>query len=146
MTTEPLKASKSGRWQFSLRTLLVAVTLFSLACFAMTNADNLWVFTGTFSFTIMWASLALSIGVVLPPGRWQWFWVGCGLSAYLFVCIYFVLASIALSMEINSGLSSQIPWTPNSSFFSFPVLAAVPSSFLVGLLARYFYSTRADEK
>ncbi len=145
MATEEPKASNSGRWQFSLRTLLMAVTLFSLACFAMTNADILWVFTGTFSFTMMWASLALTFGVVLPPGRWQWFWVGCGLSAYLFVCIYFVLASIALSMEINSGLSSQIPWTPNSSFFSFPVLAAVPSSLLGGLLARHFYTTRADE-
>ena len=48
-------------------------------------------------------------------------------------------------MAIYSGLYSLIPWPSDLWFILFLLVATVPSSLLGGLLARYIYSTRADE-
>ena len=54
MATDPPTASKLGRWQFSLRLLLVFIAFVAVASAALLNASSWWqTFIGTTTFAVL---------------------------------------------------------------------------------------------
>ena len=92
MTTKEPKASKSGRWQFSLRTLLVGVVFVAVSCGALLNANREWANSMLAVVLVM-----LLIGLIrwfVLRGRRQAFWSGFAIVGWG----YFLLVQTSPSL------------------------------------------------
>ncbi len=88
MTTDPPKASKLGRWQFSLRTLLGGVTFVAVGCMALVNANGMW---ATCMLAAVLAMLCVgSIRWAVLRGPRRAFWFGFSIVGWS----YFILVPI----------------------------------------------------
>ena len=144
MTTDPPKASKSGRWQFSLRTLLIAVACVAVALGAILNVViALLLLIATFG--VLMVSL---VGAALCRGRRQAFWIGVAVMGWGYVIANTIPSP--LTQVVNSLLSAMLDeinlMTGSLRHPYGSGLFTLVIAYLGGLLARYFYSTRADEK
>jgi len=148
MTTDPPKEPKPGRWQFSLRTLLIAVACVAVALGAISNA----VVAALLLIATFGVLLVSLVGAALCRGRRQAFWIGVAVMGWGCVIVNAIpLPSTqivgALLAETLQGIRAMTG-TPRH-FLSDRVDSALFTplfAYLGGLLARYFYSTRVDEK
>ncbi len=154
MATEEPKAPESGRWQFSLRTLFVAVTFAAIGSFALANAEKTWVCVLCFGCTtglLFSTTVLLFIHVLFRSrlhGRIGKFTDTFAISGSF---TFFILGGLFMLFD---EFGNEDVW---QAYFG--VEAAVWDSYLIisiclltlfiayicVLLARYFYSTRADE-
>ena len=145
MTTEESNASKSGRWQFSLRTLLGAVAFIAVGCLGLTNA-----IIGACVITATWIILLVSVaGSLVCRGYNQAFWIGFASLGWGYIVVRSVpisFKSVLIETYALNAISNLVaPVKPHYWSVGY-LLWTLILAFLGGLLARYFYSTRADEK
>jgi len=142
MTTDPPKASKSGRWQFSLRTLFFIMTYVAIVCVAIVYSESSSVIPA-FSGAVFVAMFTVVAFTFQHKGARRWF----GLGFLLAGASSTVLLPIIVGGVFRVARPSSISDYPH--FVELLLVscwsAALPIAFLGGLLARYFYSTRADE-
>ena len=89
MTTDPPKASKSGRWQFTLRTLLIGVVFVAVGCAALVNA-NFVVAALVATITVV-LLLGSAVGAFVCTDYRKAFFVGFaifGLGYFFFVFLF----------------------------------------------------------
>ena len=136
------KAPKSGRWQFSLRELLVAVAFLCVSLAAMVAPSPAW--SGLYFTAVLLVFLTGILGVVYYRGSRRAFWLG----VLIFEGSYMLLWRGPWFVD---HLGRSLPAWQFRSVFPSPYSAAVANYFsalllayLGGLLARYFYSTRVD--
>lgn len=144
MTTDPPKPSKTGRWQFSLRTLLIVVAFVAVTLAAIFN-----VVVATLLLIPTFGLLLVSlVGAALCRGRRQAFWIGVAVMGWGYVIAsaipspFIQIVGVLLSDMLEEFI--LIIGTPRHPYGS--AVFTLWIALLGGLLARYFYSTRADEK
>jgi len=143
MTTDPPNASKSGRWQFSLRRLFRLTTYVALLCVAVIYLHSRSSVLPFINVAVFAAMYFVVTSTIRHEGAWRWFGLG-------FLLVW-VSSVVLLPVIVGSFFRLTSPGVLQSSDFlngliNFCFLASFPLAFLGGLLARYFYSTRAEEK
>ncbi len=194
MATEEPKTSNPGRWQFSLRTLLVVVVFIAVGCGALVAASETWL---TIVYSATFAVLFIAVlGGLFRRGRTRAFWAGFAVIGWLYLVLVYGLweengrprlattqtlvfvwntviykapGSVSITGEVQTQSSPliilQLQEMEKQSFYaqrgiSPTTVLALPSplfldigqylwtlilAYLGGLLALYFYSTRADQ-
>jgi len=164
MTTEEPKASKSGRWRFSLRTLLVGLVFFAVGCTALVNASEAW--QTTISTTAFAALFFATLAGLFRRGKAQAFWIGFAVIGWLYLVLVYglweentqprlattralvlVWNAVRYTVAVSGSFAGATRTVPNHEYFLNigQCLWALLLALLGGLLARYFHSTRADE-
>ena len=173
MATEEPKAPESVRWQFSLRMLLVVVAFVAVGCAALANASPAVADTAyTMAIGVMFIAL---LGILYRREADRAFWVGFAIFGMGYLLLLGSgplsiragkLATTTLMEYVYSqtGLSdravaSVVAQSRNQILLPQRAERRARSTFvrighsiwtlilayLGGLLARYFYSTRADK-
>ncbi len=145
MATEEPKAPELGRWQFSLRTLFVAVVFVAIGSFALSNAENLWVRIVSVGYTTLVILYAASLGSRMPgrKGRFAASFAIAGLSTASGLGML-TLWLATLNIHYISIGGDEIDKPFNYLIVSYCLLTLFVA-YICGLIASHFYSTRTDE-
>ncbi len=151
MATEEPKAPELGRWQFSLRTLFVAVVFVAIGSFALSNAENLWVRIVSVGYTTLVILYAASLGSRMPgrKGRFAASFAIAGLSTAS------GLGMLTLWFDTLNIHDVIVPWAEsfgvdeNDKPFNYLIvsycLLTLFVAYICGLIVSHFYSTSTDE-
>jgi len=155
MTTEEPKSSKLGGWQFSLRMLLGLVVFVAVGCVGLSNPSFFW--RACINSATLAILLIATIAAVFCKGKTRAFtavfaivgWSYLAIPAMTYLYVFYVphqlLSMIWVGFE--ASLKARVGGDAYENFFSIGHhLWALLFALLGGLVARYFYSTRADEK
>jgi membrane protease YdiL (CAAX protease family) len=99
-------------WQFTIRSLLLALVLVAIACVALLNANRWWA-SGckTASFALLTAAILLAV----HSGREQRaYWVGFAVAGWVYVLLLaataFGLSTELITVEALDNLYPLFPW------------------------------------
>ncbi len=137
MTDEP-KAPESGRWQFSLRTLMMGVVFVAVGSLALANADKPWVLM----LCVIYTAIAILYSTYLGfrvRGRTGKFAVAFASSGSLTACV--LLISTCLVPRLIFRFVEIFGVERGGSLFEYVVVAycllILFLGYVIGLIAGY---------